>query len=179
MAPIPKRRKKSRRHAARQQGGVDSATMAIAWRWWWWWHHGGTAATAAARHYRGMTVAPIVTAVLPPHAATVAMKTPTAGSAASLAESPRWEVRRRWWQRQLAGSAAGGGGGGGGSGQGIDSLTPVGMAVAVAATVILPPRSTTVAKKTLALTAMAGAQTIMLIALKTQQGHELRTKGCS
>jgi hypothetical protein len=63
-------------------------------------------AMAAARRYRAMTVSATATAVLPPRAAAVAMKTPVAGSAASSAEAPRWEVRRRWQQRQLAGSTA-------------------------------------------------------------------------
>ncbi len=39
-------------------------------------------------------------------------------------------------------------------------MTPAGMVAANAATAVLPPRSAAVAMKTLALTSMAGAQTI-------------------
>ena len=51
--------------------------------------------------------------------------------------------------------------GSGGSGrQGVDSATLAGMAVTVATTAVLPPRSTAVAMKTPASTVMVGAQKI-------------------
>ena len=46
-------------------------------------------AVAAAQCYHGMTMAAAATAVLPPCAAAVAMKTPAEGSAALLAEALR------------------------------------------------------------------------------------------
>ena len=49
-------------------------------------------------------------------------------------------------------------GSGGGSGQRVSSATVAGMAVAATATTMLSPRAATVAMKTLAATATAGAQ---------------------